>query len=325
MPPPPPPPATGALGGGGGADHARLPPRRQGLLHHKRRPPPLLGHDGGHLPRAGLRPTPHQVRSSSSSSRSSSSSSSSRHRLLRAARRRAIRRRAGPACSARLRQCRHALHGPLLRPPPHPPCKSTTHRPRRLPFFLIYFIALIVQYLVVPLLKLFGRDLQVGLRVAGWEAAPQAGGVSQPVLRTLHPPPLCPDPASPPLLPPSSPSLPKTPQSDFTPFRITLAASNRTFSCAAARRDFGYQPQVGWLHRGGLQQGPALCPVEGPSDTHGRARTRTHQRWRVRSPGVLCTAQAAARAPAHRPRPCFLPDAAPGVHGRGTGAHFEAL
>ena len=34
-------------------------------------------------------------------------------------------------------------------------------------------------------------------------------------------------------------------QSDFTPFRIALAAANRTFSCAAARRDFGYVPQVG--------------------------------------------------------------------------------
>ena len=33
-------------------------------------------------------------------------------------------------------------------------------------------------------------------------------------------------------------------QSDFTPFRIALAAANRTFSCAAAKRDFGYVPQV---------------------------------------------------------------------------------
>lgn len=32
----------------------------------------------------------------------------------------------------------------------------------RLPFWLIYFIALIVQYLVVPLMRLFGRELQVG-------------------------------------------------------------------------------------------------------------------------------------------------------------------
>lgn len=34
----------------------------------------------------------------------------------------------------------------------------------RLPFYLIYFIALIVQYLVVPLLHLFGKELQVGGR-----------------------------------------------------------------------------------------------------------------------------------------------------------------
>lgn len=62
----------------------------------------------------------------------------------------------------------------------------------KLPFFLIYFIALIVQYLVVPLCHLLGKDLQ----------------------------------------------------SDFTPFRITLSAANRTFSCAAAKRDFGYSPKV---------------------------------------------------------------------------------
>lgn len=62
----------------------------------------------------------------------------------------------------------------------------------KLPFYLVYFIALIVQYLVVPLCRLFGKDLQ----------------------------------------------------SDFTPFRVTLTASNRTFSCAAAKRDFGYTPQV---------------------------------------------------------------------------------
>lgn len=34
-------------------------------------------------------------------------------------------------------------------------------------------------------------------------------------------------------------------QTDFTPFRITLAASNRTFSCQAAKRDLGYRPAVG--------------------------------------------------------------------------------
>ena len=85
--------------------------------------------------------------------------------------------------------------------PPRPHALPLTHTylrcipvfPRRLPFALVYFIALIVQYLVVPLCHLAGRDLQ----------------------------------------------------SDFTPFRITLSASNRTFSCAAAKRDFGYQPQVG--------------------------------------------------------------------------------
>jgi sterol-4alpha-carboxylate 3-dehydrogenase (decarboxylating) len=66
-------------------------------------------------------------------------------------------------------------------------------RPRiRLPFWLIYFIALIVQYLVTPLLRLFGKELQ----------------------------------------------------SDFTPFRIALSAANRTFSCSAAYRDFGYVPKV---------------------------------------------------------------------------------
>jgi sterol-4alpha-carboxylate 3-dehydrogenase (decarboxylating) len=31
---------------------------------------------------------------------------------------------------------------------------------------------------------------------------------------------------------------------DFTPFRITVAASNRTFSCAAAKRDLAYRPAV---------------------------------------------------------------------------------
>jgi sterol-4alpha-carboxylate 3-dehydrogenase (decarboxylating) len=62
----------------------------------------------------------------------------------------------------------------------------------RLPFFLVYFIALIVQFMVVPLCRLLGRDLQ----------------------------------------------------SDFTPSRIKITAANRTFSCAAARRDFGYQPSV---------------------------------------------------------------------------------
>jgi hypothetical protein len=63
-----------------------------------------------------------------------------------------------------------------------------------------------VQYLVVPLCRLAGRDLQ----------------------------------------------------SDFTPFRITLSASNRTFSCAAAKRDFGYEPQVG-----GWAGGPAGRPLGG--------------------------------------------------------------
>lgn len=62
----------------------------------------------------------------------------------------------------------------------------------KLPFGLIYFIALIVQLLVVPLCRLLGRDMQ----------------------------------------------------SDFTPARIKITATNRTFSCAAARRDFGYTPKV---------------------------------------------------------------------------------
>lgn len=71
--------------------------------------------------------------------------------------------------------------------------------PRRLPFGLIYFIALIVQLLVVPLCRLLGRDMQ----------------------------------------------------SDFTPARIKITATNRTFSCAAARRDFGYTPKVCWCVCGG--------------------------------------------------------------------------
>lgn len=69
--------------------------------------------------------------------------------------------------------------------PPTPLCS--------LPFWLIYFIALLVQYVVAPLMHLFGRQLQ----------------------------------------------------SDFTPSRIKLSAANRTFSCAAAYRDFGYVPHVG--------------------------------------------------------------------------------
>lgn len=81
----------------------------------------------------------------------------------------------------------------------HLPCRPTcftpislTRTPRRLPFFLVYFIALVVQIVVVPLCRLLGRDLQ----------------------------------------------------SDFTPSRIKITAANRTFSCAAARRDFGYEPKV---------------------------------------------------------------------------------
>lgn len=67
-------------------------------------------------------------------------------------------------------------------------------RPRiRLPFHLVYLIALLVHYVVTPLLALVGVRLQ----------------------------------------------------SDFTPFRITVAASNRTFSCAKARRLLGYTPAVG--------------------------------------------------------------------------------
>lgn len=62
----------------------------------------------------------------------------------------------------------------------------------KLPFALVYFIALVLQMVVVPLLRLVGRDMQ----------------------------------------------------SDFTPARIKITAVNRTFSCAAARRDFGYKPKV---------------------------------------------------------------------------------
>lgn len=52
----------------------------------------------------------------------------------------------------------------------------------------------------------------------------------------------------PPLRPPNTHPTPYAtppPQSDFTPFRVTVTATNRTFSCAAATRDFGYSPQVG--------------------------------------------------------------------------------
>jgi hypothetical protein len=74
--------------------------------------------------------------------------------------------------------------------------------PCRLPFALVYFIALVLQMVVVPLLRLVGRDMQ----------------------------------------------------SDFTPARIKITAVNRTFSCAAARRDFGYKPKVrAWGERQACQ------------------------------------------------------------------------
>lgn len=65
-------------------------------------------------------------------------------------------------------------------------------RPRiHLPFALVMTIALIVQYILVPLLSPF-----------------------------------------------------KKLETDFTPFRITVASVNRTFSCRRAQQDFGYVPSV---------------------------------------------------------------------------------
>ena len=61
-----------------------------------------------------------------------------------------------------------------------------------LPFMLVMFIACFVQYVVIPIMAVFGKRIQT----------------------------------------------------DFTPFRMTLAAVNRTFDCTAARKDFGYVPQV---------------------------------------------------------------------------------
>lgn len=62
---------------------------------------------------------------------------------------------------------------------------------RRLPFWLVYAIAVFVQYVLVPLAAPFKRI-----------------------------------------------------DSDFTPFRVRLAAVDRTFSCDAAKRDLGYRPRV---------------------------------------------------------------------------------
>jgi nucleoside-diphosphate-sugar epimerase len=65
-------------------------------------------------------------------------------------------------------------------------------RPRiHLPVGVILFIAYIMQYLIIPLLRPFKRL-----------------------------------------------------ETDFTPFRIIVASSNRTFSCARAKKDLGYRPAV---------------------------------------------------------------------------------
>lgn len=59
-----------------------------------------------------------------------------------------------------------------------------------MPFWLVYGIALLLKFVIIPLLALFGKRI--------------------------------------------SPSL--------TPLAIRLSSSNRTFSCAKAKRDFGYRP-----------------------------------------------------------------------------------
>lgn len=59
-----------------------------------------------------------------------------------------------------------------------------------LPFLLIMFIANLVQFVVVPLMSIFGKRIET----------------------------------------------------DFTPFRMRLAAANRTFDCKAAKKDLGYIP-----------------------------------------------------------------------------------
>ena len=65
-------------------------------------------------------------------------------------------------------------------------------RPRiHLPVGLILFIAYIMQYVIIPLLRPFKRL-----------------------------------------------------ETDFTPFRIIVASSNRTFSCSRAKKDLGYRPAV---------------------------------------------------------------------------------
>jgi sterol-4alpha-carboxylate 3-dehydrogenase (decarboxylating) len=66
-------------------------------------------------------------------------------------------------------------------------------RPRiHLPYHLIMAVAYVVQYLVVPLARVFGKKLEP----------------------------------------------------DFTPFRVAVSATNRTFSCKRAKKDLGYVPRV---------------------------------------------------------------------------------
>lgn len=66
-------------------------------------------------------------------------------------------------------------------------------RPRiHLPYHLIMLLACFVQYIIVPLLKCFGKNMET----------------------------------------------------DFTPFRIAVSATNRTFSCKKAKEELGYAPAV---------------------------------------------------------------------------------
>lgn len=66
-------------------------------------------------------------------------------------------------------------------------------RPRiHLPYHVIMIIACFVQYIILPMFKCFGRNIET----------------------------------------------------DFTPFRIAVSATNRTFSCARAKKDLGYVPDV---------------------------------------------------------------------------------
>lgn len=134
-------------------------------------------------------------------------------------------------------------------PPPAPPVAGA-YPPGylcRLPFYLVYFIALVVQYLVVPLCRLFGKDLQASRPGGSCRGIPRQ---RLPATHTREP--LRPWSAfggarrwRPRRLPSRLPLRARPLQSDFTPFRVTLTASNRTFSCAAAEHDFGYRPKVG--------------------------------------------------------------------------------